>query len=308
MNTKKKKVRKKKQRILITLISIIAFFTIFGQFTSSCIQFRVTSQQVDKSFVELSLKPKLKTYQRNNRTIHYADIGADSLPMVIFFHGAPGSWSAFMAYMKDEDLTNNFRIVAVDRPGYGYSDFGQEEVSLKKQADLFLPLLDLNKSPEKPLLAGHSLGGPVIARMAMDFPKKVGGLFLIAPSIDPKQEKEEWYRVFGRYPPFRWLLPDELRVTNDEIYFLKEELEKMLPLWKNITVPVKILHGKNDQLVPVENAFFGESVMTNTQVENIILDDANHFLPWNRYETIKYLLLNFQSDTGRMKSASASTN
>ena len=47
---------------------------------------------------------------------------------------------------------------------------------------------------ERIMLIGHSLGGPVIARMAMDYPDAYQGLIFVAASIDPEMEKEEWYR------------------------------------------------------------------------------------------------------------------
>ncbi len=51
------------------------------------------------------------------------------------------------------------------------------------------PILELVVN-QKTILVGHSLGGPVIARTAMDYPDLVDGLILVGGSIDPEMEKD----------------------------------------------------------------------------------------------------------------------
>jgi pimeloyl-ACP methyl ester carboxylesterase len=82
------------------------------------------------------------------------------------------------------------------------------EQSLRMQSACLAPLLRLGKSAKKPILVGHSLGGPVAARLAMDYPDEVGGLILVAPSIDPELEKKNGIvpsvplsRFVGYFPP-----------------------------------------------------------------------------------------------------------
>ena len=51
------------------------------------------------------------------------------------------------------------------------------------------PLLD-NTNGRPVYLAGHSLGGPLVAKMAALYPEKVDGLVILAGSFDPTLEKE----------------------------------------------------------------------------------------------------------------------
>ena len=60
----------------------------------------------------------------NGHTIHYAVSGNDSLPTMVFLHGSPGSWSHYIDFMYDDSLQKKFRFISIDRPGFGYSDFG----------------------------------------------------------------------------------------------------------------------------------------------------------------------------------------
>jgi len=240
------------------------------------------------------MKPEIQQYEINNREINYAVIGADSLPTAIFFHGAPGSWSAFIDFMKDEDLIKHVQIVSVDRPGYGHSNFGNSVTSLTAQAKLLQPLLD-KFSHTKNILIGHSLGGPVIARIAMDFPEITNSLIMVAPSIDPSLEPDEdWFRFPLRTPFLRWILPTSFRVTNDEIYFLEEELEIMMPLWEKIKLPVTVIQGGEDSLVPPANASFAKKMLVNAESLDIMFkEDMNHFVPWNNPQLIKEAIMKY---------------
>ncbi|MTI38248.1 alpha/beta fold hydrolase [Fulvivirga lutimaris] len=267
-------------------ISILAVVLTF-QLTSGCFSFRMTPKEVDKYFKSAELKPTLDSYEVNKRKVNFAAIGSDSLPTVIFFHGAPGSWSAFISFLANPNLNTRSKIVSVDRPGYGYSNFGNSEPSLQKQSELLKPLLE--KYSDTPnILVGHSLGGPVIAKLAMLYPELVDGLILVAPSIDPDLEPDEtWFRLPLHTPFLRWVLPVSLRVTNDEIYFLKDELELMLPDWSKINAPVIVIQGMKDKLVPPGNADFAKEQLTNAKVKLMLIEDMNHFIPWSNPELIE---------------------
>ena len=57
----------------------------------------------------------------NDRHLHYAVSGnnGDSLPTLVFIHGSPGSWMNYMKFMWDSSMRKKFRMVAIDRPGFG---------------------------------------------------------------------------------------------------------------------------------------------------------------------------------------------
>ncbi len=247
----------------------------------------MSQKEAKDYFKEENNEPIIRNYKVGDRKINYAEIGYDSLPVIIFFHGAPGGWNAFVDFMKDKELLDRVKIVSVDRPGYGDSDLGKPEVSLKKQAALLKPILKKYKKNNKVILVGHSLGGPIIARISMDYPRLVDGLIFVAASIDPELEKEEWYRPVLRMPPIKWLMPASLCATNEEIYFLKDELIKMLPYWKNITIPTIVIQGEDDKLVPKDNADFAKKMLINAPVQLQLIPKQNHFIPWNNPDLIK---------------------
>ncbi len=253
--------------------------------------FRKSDKEISDYFQYAAVKPTFHTIQSNGRAVHYAALGPDSLPVVVFVHGSPGSWYAFIDFFRDSTLYRRARLVALDRPGFGKSGLGQPEPSLPKQAAALAAVLKQVIPGGRAVLVGHSLGGPVIARFAMDYPDMVRSLILVAPSIDPDLEKKEWFRPLLGSFPFRQLLPGELDASNREIRPLREELVAMLPLWASIRVPVTVIQGDKDDLVPPGNADFARRMLVNAPVTIQMLPGMNHFIPWSRPDTMHDAIL-----------------
>lgn len=266
--------------ILILFVSVMTFM-------HACMTFRMSPKEIDAYFKENRVQGSQHSYRVGFRNIHYAIAGDSTKPLVLFVHGSPGSLSAFIHFLKDSTLLQQALVVTTDRPGFGNSNFGNGEGSLHKQAAILKPILEQYKHNRPIILVGHSLGGPLIARMAIDYPQLVDGLIIVAGSIDPELEPNEtWFRAPLATPFLSWILPRSFRASNEEIYHLKPELEDMLPLWKNITCPVIVIQGKKDVLVSPANADFARKMLINAPVEFVLVDDMNHFVPWSNPELI----------------------
>lgn len=257
---------------------------------SSCINFNMTDEEFHSAFETEKVMPVSATVDVDGNTVHYVFTAQKKNKLLIFVHGSPGSWSAFIDFFKNDSLLQNFDIVSVDRPGFGRSDYGRPEKSMEKQAYLIKAVIDEFPHPNK-ILIGHSLGGPVIARIAMDYPELVDGLVMIAPSIDPEMEKDEWYRTWIKTKFVGALTPTDFWVSNEEILPLKEELKVMLPLWERIEIPTVVIHGTNDMLVPKENAEFAQKMLIDSLVSINYLKGVNHFIPWSDPQEIVSAIL-----------------
>ena len=268
---------------LWTPIAIFAFILLMD----SCIQFRMSKSEIDTYFKDKEKKGTLRQYTVGKRTLNYLVAGDTNKPLIVFVHGSPGSLSAFIDFMADSTLLKRAQLITVDRPGFGASNFGYAEPSLKKQASLLKPILEEYKDNRPIILIGHSLGGPLIARMAMDYPELVDGLIMVAPSIAPELEPYEWFRAPLATPFLKWLLPRSIRASNDEIYKLKPELEEMLPLWKEIKTPTIVIQGSKDSLVDPGNADFAQKMMVNASVQVELIEGMDHFVPWTNPELIR---------------------
>lgn len=266
---------------------IFLLLIVFGCSRLEILTFRKSDKEQSNELLESGQSNfEFHTYNFEGRDIHYTHVGNDTLPLVILVHGSPGSSSAFMSYLKDSKLTKVAQLVAVDRPGFGYSGFGKTEPSLEKQAKAFEKILKKHRK-EKAILVGHSFGCPVIAMMAAEFPNLVDGLVMVAGSISPDLEPREWWRKPANFFLFRWLTPASLRVCNQEILPLYLELEEMVPLWKDIECPVTVFQGDEDNLVPKENAHFAQKMLINSDSVKIeMIKEGNHFILWSLQDLI----------------------
>ena len=240
----------------------------------------------DMDLIFGDLVPEFHSYSTEGQTIYYVEIGSPSSPPVLFLHGTPGSWSAFGDYLSDPQLADSMHMVAVDRPGFGRSDHTNLLPSLAAQSEVFGPLLERLARDCGAVLVGHSLGAPLAVRMAMDFPKKVAALVLVAPSLDPDLEQPRWYNKVADTTLVNWLLPTELALANQEVMVLPGELQEMLPLYPTLDLPITLIQGEKDKLVHPDNADFAEKMVPD-RLRVVRLEEAGHFVLWEQPELIK---------------------
>jgi pimeloyl-ACP methyl ester carboxylesterase len=212
-------------------------------------------------------------------TLSYLEAGEPDGRLAVFVHGTPGKAEAWADYLMN--VPRGFRYISVDRPGFGHSGPDEAVVSLAEQAKAIADLIRA-KGAGSAVLIGHSLGGPIIAQTAVDTPDLVTALVIVAGSLDPAQEDVPFIQYAGDTWPISALLPRWLRNTNREIIALEPQLEALAPRLAQIKIPVTIVHGTKDDLVPFANVDFIKKHMTGTKaMEVTVLDGQNHFLPWN---------------------------
>ena len=278
-------VRKNKMKTIFFLLAIC--YLIFCQ---SCMKMRMTSKETKTFFTQSKTNYVDSSKEIEGYTIHYIETGNKNASTLFFVHGSPGSWDAYKDYLKDSLLLSKFRMIAVDRIGFGYSNFGKAE-NLKTQSNIIEKFSKQIANGKPIYLIGHSLGGPTIVEMAAEKPNDYATLIIIAGSIDPKAETPENWRAIIKVKPIRYIIPGALRPANDELWWLKSDLYDLKPKLQNITSKVIIIHGTKDQLVPYRNVAFMRREFVNAKSLDIIsIKDANHFIPWTHFKEIRDLL------------------
>lgn len=125
-------------------------------------------------------------------TIAYTDEGSGE-HTIIFIHGL-GSY--LPAWKKNTaELKNNYRVIAIDLPGYGKSSKPNHSGMMEYYADVvyqFAQKLGLKKV----VLAGHSMGGQISMTAAMKYPDFVSHLILAAPAGFERftEGQKQWFR------------------------------------------------------------------------------------------------------------------
>lgn len=114
----------------------------------------------------------------NGTDIFYTDTGGDH-PPVILLHSSAAScrqWAVLMDEMSDA-----FRMIAIDLIGYGQSDpfKGDHDLRLSDESHMVHDFLDTLGCPAH--LVGHSYGGAVALHTALEAPENVISLGLYEP-------------------------------------------------------------------------------------------------------------------------------
>lgn len=194
---------------------------------------------------------------------------------VVFIHGSPGLGEEWLPFLTD--VPQGRLHLAPDRPGFGES--GSEPVTaLQQQADALVPLL--GSALQVPVvLVGYSYGGPVALRLAADHPDRVAGLLLIGAAADPGLEEIHPLQEVAALDFFQQLLPTELANSNAELMALQDGLEALQGDLARIRMPVTVVQGTADTLVPPSNADFLRAHLP-VPPSMIMVEGEGHFLPW----------------------------
>src|SRR4029078_1040844 len=127
-----------------------------------------TDAELEAHYRNAKVKPLYKESALSDRIQHYAVLSkSDTLPLLVMVHGAPGAWYGYLNLVDDSLLQEHFKIVAVDRLGYGKSGYGNEELSIKNQALAIKKIIEKeNTTHKKVYLLGRSYGAPIAAWLA----------------------------------------------------------------------------------------------------------------------------------------------
>jgi pimeloyl-ACP methyl ester carboxylesterase len=210
-------------------------------------------------------------------------------PDLVLIHGASGNLRDFTFGLMDR-LTPHYRVLAFDRPGLGYSDpLPGNETSLAAQAAVLHAAADQLEAT-KPLLVGQSYGGSVAMAWALDYPA-AALVTISAPSLPWPGGLDLWYRLtetaFGRavivplaaaWVPESYVagtidavfLPQEappdylahlgldltlkqsaLSTNVMQVNALRSHIVAMEPRLTSLTLPIEMVHGDADTIVPL---------------------------------------------------------
>ncbi len=283
-----KRLKRFKKRYVLLLLGLSYVF-----FNYSCLSMRSSPRETRTFFESRKVGYHDSVIQIAGKDLHYLQTGKPDAPTLVFVHGSPGSWDAWKSYLSDSTLREHFRLIAPDRPGFGYSDF-RKSMDLADQTRLLNALLEELNNGLPVTLIGHSYGGPLIVNMALEAPRQYHNLAIVSGALDPEAEKpEKWRRLFMHFP-FKYLVPGSFRPSNDELWWLKEDLLIMRSRLGELTQNVTIIHGTADRLVPFTNVAFMQEAFTGVEsLRTFPLEEERHFIVWEREEFIKTTLLNW---------------
>jgi pimeloyl-ACP methyl ester carboxylesterase len=139
--------------------------------------------------------PTGKFVEIDGARIHVCEAGAQHARRVLLIHGASSNLRELWGPLA-EPLAASCRVIAYDRPGLGHSARISRAQTLATQARVAARVL----GEEPALIVGHSLGAAVALRLALDHPRLVSGLVLIAPASHPYPHDNAWWIKLAAAP------------------------------------------------------------------------------------------------------------
>ncbi len=116
----------------------------------------------------------------DSQQIHAVEEGHPNRQVALLIHGWSSSWYAMSPLIGL--LSQRFRAIAVDLPGYGISPPLPERVTIPAYADVLANFVE--RVTDGPVvLVGHSMGGMISLTMALRYPELVERMVLIGPTI-----------------------------------------------------------------------------------------------------------------------------
>ncbi len=228
-------------------------------------------------------KLQFDSVEWNGKKIGYTAIGNDTAQRVIFVHGSPGNWTNFYMALDNDSLYKDHYLISIDRYGYGLTEGEHGEYDLAVHANYIHELCKPSKGGKKPILVGHSMGGPIVIKSAIDYSNDLAGVISVAGSFDAKLEPNEWFRGIYKVFPFNLFFNRDIKASNDELFMHRIALNKMSTEWDKVTCKVNIIQGGKDNLVAPGNIDFAkEKLKSRGNVVYTFIPDEDHFIPFTK--------------------------
>jgi len=144
---------------------------------------RFFTHYLDKK-IEKEFHPQGTLISVSGGKIHYTQQGRG--PALVLIHGLSGNGLNFSALAAL--LAEHYTVYCIDRPGSGHSirDKGTS-ANFKTQSAMILEWMS-EVGLKSAFLAGHSMGGGIALRMALDAPERVNAVTLLCPLTVPSSE------------------------------------------------------------------------------------------------------------------------
>ncbi len=271
-------------------VNQILFLIGISLLLNSCFsKYIYTEKEINQHYKNKNYKPVFNQITYNNQQLYYAEFGDTAKPLLLLIHGAPAAWYTWMNFTDNDSLRTKYHILAIDRLGYGKSNYGKAQLDIHEQICAIQYIID--KYPHKQLnLAGRSYGAPIAAALANINQKNCSNLYLFSPVISPYKEKKYWFSGMAKAAPVKWFLPKALNVASAEKYAHLKQMNELLNHYPGIKSNVIIVAGKKDWVADSSNFRICDSLICSPNKKKILLENADHFLTFNYPLTMAALL------------------
>ncbi len=248
-----------------------------------------TAQEKINDLVKYSLP--VKSINLNSETIAYAEEGSGEKTL-LFIHGLSSTLDAWKKNIQG--LKDDYRCIAVDLPGYGKSSRNSTNYSLSDYGGMLQEFIE-KKDLKNVILVGHSMGGQIAMHTVLNYPEDFKKLVLIAPAGIETFTEQEATLMKASYTPVmvvnttneqilanyklnffefpedaQQMVDDRIRIKSAQDFPAYAEVvvnnihamldEPVIDRIKEINIPVLMIWGANDMLIPNKYLHPSESI------------------------------------------------
>jgi pimeloyl-ACP methyl ester carboxylesterase len=254
------------------------------------------------------MKPQFRTI--DGLRIRFADSAGSREPAVLLTSPWPESVYAFARIWPS--LAQRARLFAIDLPGFGASERRDELLSPRAMGE-FLAQLIAEVDLGRPHIVAPDVGTSAALFAAAAHPERIASVivgtggaavpiqlgeplrsWVLDPDLDRYRTMDPRAIVSAAIDTIAGGVPDDIRAdylaSYDGDRFVEsmryvrrypEELPELAQLLPQITMPVTIINGRHDRVVPLANAEFLDERLPNSRV---VLIDGGHFI-WEEAPT-----------------------
>ena len=242
-------------------------------------------------------------------------------PPLVFLHGLGGSHATWLNLLSA--IADRYRVIALDLPGHGQSDKpdpAESDYSVAGMATLVAEAI-ASTTKDPVMLVGHSLGGAVAIKIALERPELVSGLVLIDSAglgneisgdlldrVEAEPSEDEARKLLELFYQDGSLVRDRgvtemyeartapganaaLRAAAEASFTRKGQRIGLRPQLRKIAVPTLVIWGEHDQVIPASHANGILRTIPGVWIE--IIEGVGHVPQIEAVEAVEQLLVQF---------------
>lgn len=247
----------------------------------------------------------------DNIDVNYIEEGVNSKYTILLLHG----WGVEIETYRTliDELKQNFKVYAIDFPGFGRTSNPPENYNVEDYAKLTLEFINRLRL-ENVVLIGHSFGGRVIIKMVSKLGYKPEKIVLIdSAGVKPKRKpmyhiktiiykvvkviirivlgKNKSQKIISKYRNKRgsadYIAADE---TMKKV-FKNVINEDLVSHFKDVTMPTLLIWGDLDTETPISDAKIMEKEMKDAGL--VVIKGAGHFSFLNNLHQVVLIINKF---------------
>ena len=239
-------------------------------------------------------------------SVNFEETGDPENTTIIFVHGAGGSAATW--FMQLKGLSSDYHVVAIELNGHGKSpDRAEEDCVHSYLHDIH----EVISKYDKPILAGHSMGGALTQLYALNHPEYLSGIILVSTGaklrVTPMvfnlldNDFEGYVEAVGNFMFHEDASEEMIEASKHEVrkchpQIIHRDFElcdkfDIMDKVSQIKIPTLILVGDADMMTPVKYSTYLKDMIEGSLLH--VIERAGHSVMLEKFGVFNELIANW---------------